>query len=238
MNNDKKIFDWNKISNKDTYMRELIKKNIFETKSCVNCNFRDNIFEDIWYDIRHSMPRYKIFDGYNFEGSTMHKNMDYVGFVNCNLKNTDFSDAQDFHNYGFTNCNMENANLDRSQIDQSGIINSNCKNMTMKNGHFNRHSSVEETDFTNANFDGTRFDNIDFKNNNLTNTKFNKCDIRYIKMQNNIKFNNTSFENCKIENLIINNVFLRSCSFINTKINKLKANLWNRFYLHWRPNSE
>lgn len=38
------------------------------------------------------MPRYKKFTNYNFEGSIMHEYMNYVGFINCNLVKTDFSD--------------------------------------------------------------------------------------------------------------------------------------------------
>lgn len=41
-----------------------------------------------------------------------------------------------FHNSGFVSCNMENVNLNGCKIDQSGIIDSNCKNMTMMNENF------------------------------------------------------------------------------------------------------
>lgn len=56
-----------------------------------------------------------------------------------------------------------------------------------------------------------------------------------MELKDSINFKNTVFQNSTIENLIINkHIFLKKCIFVNTKINNLKASLWNKIYLYWK----
>jgi uncharacterized protein YjbI with pentapeptide repeats len=192
-------------------MDELLEK-IIKEKACVGCDFRnDEQMKTVWWRLKKG--RNTEFHKWNFEKSIFPEFIDGVIFIDCNLRETNFTNTQKFHNSVFNRCKMEKANFSGAIIDQGYISNSNCQDCDFENAHFYRKNDIINTDLTKAQFTSAKMDDITISNSNLSNTSFNNCHISRLQLSGNTKFANTEFINTKIGSIINNLDFYHKMRF-------------------------
>lgn len=192
-------------------MEELLEK-IVKEQACVECDFRnDEQMKTVWWRLKNG--RYTEFHNWNFKKAIFPEHVDNIIFVDCNLKKTDFTSTQKFHNSVFNRCKMKKANFSGATIDQGYISNSNCQDAIFEKVHFYRRNDLVNTNLTNAQFTSAKIDDITISNSDLSNASFNNCHIRRLQLNGNTDFNQTQFKNTKIDSIINNLDFNHKMKF-------------------------
>jgi uncharacterized protein YjbI with pentapeptide repeats len=219
-----RVFDGSRVNG--TEKLSDIENLILKTRSCVNCDFRNN---NLLRKIFGKLPKsYRELEDWNFQGSTFPVAV-HNGFRGCNLKDTNFENSGDFHNRGFVRCNLENANMKQIEIDQSGIINCNCTNADLTEARIRRDTKLTGSNFTNTNFTDANFDTVTLDKNILTNTNFSNARFKNLIVEGS-RFNHTNFTNatiCKINT----KVFMTGCILKGTKIENINGATFTGMFL-------